>query len=65
MSKELQTLARPKSQRIACILVPGDVITNPNRNDVAMRLDKIHKDGRVSITLVGDFKIIRNLKGKK
>jgi hypothetical protein len=63
MSRELEDLAQPKSQAIPCILAEGDVVTS--NGPVAMKIVKYGSTGRVAVKVVGDFKVVRNLKVRR
>lgn len=61
MSKELETLAAPKSRAIPAIIREGDIIKSTGPMEV--KIVKKEND-RVIVLILGDFKVHRQLRKK-
>ena len=62
MSKDLVELAKSKSRAIPTIVCDGDVIVSDG--PLAVKIVKKEND-RIIVSILGDFKVNRNLRGKK
>lgn len=62
MNYDLEKLTRPKSKAIPCIIRRGDVINC--KGDAALQILDLETDGRIALSILGDFNIQRKPRRK-